>query len=90
MDAEIKQFCQKWNISEFSFFGSVNTDNFNADSDIDVLISFSENVSIGFFELSDMKDEVEKMFCRNVDIITRRGLEYSKNPLRKKSILKQF
>lgn len=87
MDKDIKRFCQKWNISEFAFFGSVNTEKFNSDSDIDILLSFKNNASIGFFELSDIKDELEKLLGRDVDIITKRGLEKSKNPVRKKSIL---
>lgn len=87
MDKEIKRICKKWNISEFSFFGSVNTERFNSESDIDILLTFKNNASIGFFELSDIKEELEKVLGREVDIITKRGLEKSKNPVRKKSIL---
>jgi predicted nucleotidyltransferase len=36
----IKPFCQKWQITEFSLFGSVLRDDFRPDSDLDVLVSF--------------------------------------------------
>lgn len=87
MEDKIKQICQKWDINEFSFFGSVNTNMFNSESDIDILLSFNDGVVVGFFELSDLKDELEKMLGRSVDIITKRGLDRSKNLIRKKSII---
>lgn len=37
----IAQFCRKWKIREFAFFGSVLRDDFRPDSDIDVLVTFS-------------------------------------------------
>ena len=36
----IAAFCQKWKITEFSLFGSVLTDEFRPDSDVDVMVSF--------------------------------------------------
>lgn len=39
---KIKAFCEKWKVVEFSLFGSVLRDDFRSDSDIDVLLSFSE------------------------------------------------
>ena len=86
MDEKIKIFCNKWQINKMSFFGSVNTEKFNTESDIDILLSFNDNVSVGFFELSDIKVELEHMFDRKVDIITDRGLSGSSNHIRKKSI----
>jgi hypothetical protein len=87
MKTKIKNFCQKWDIKEFSFFGSYNTEKFNSKSDIDVLVSFGEKSEIGFFELAQIKDELEAILGRNVDLVTRRGVESSKNHIRKNSIL---
>jgi len=34
---KIRAFCKKWKIRELSLFGSVITDDFRPDSDVDVL-----------------------------------------------------
>lgn len=39
---KIEEFCLKWNIVEFSLFGSILRDDFEPESDVDILISLSE------------------------------------------------
>jgi len=87
MNEKLKQFCKKWNIKELSLFGSAITDKFNNDSDIDILISFGKNSHYGLFELAEMKSELENIFGRQVDLVTRKSVESSSNYLRSKSIL---
>ena len=87
MDKAIKQFCNKWNVKELSLFGSFLTDKFNKESDIDILISFSENSHYGLFELVEMKSELEKIYGKEVDLVTRNSVEKSRNYIRSKSIL---
>ncbi len=41
---KIAEFCKKWKIREFSLFGSVLREDFRPDSDIDVLVTFSEKM----------------------------------------------
>jgi len=84
---KLVEFCQRWDIKEFSLFGSVLCDDFRADSDIDVLVSFSEDAARTLFDLVRMERELEDMFGRNVDLVSRRGIEMSRNPIRKKAIL---
>jgi len=36
---KIAEFCKRWSITEFSQFGSVLREDFDPDSDIDVLVS---------------------------------------------------
>lgn len=37
----IKEFCWRWQITEFALFGSVLRDDFRPNSDIDVLVTFT-------------------------------------------------
>ena len=61
------EFCQRWNITEFSLFGSALRDDFPPDSDVDVLVSIDPKAqNIGLFEIIDMKLELEQMFKRPV------------------------
>ena len=39
------------------------------------------------FDMSDMHDELRIIFGREVDLLTRRAVESSLNPIRKSSIL---
>ena len=87
MEKEIKQFCRKWNIRELSLFGSSLTDKFNNESDIDILVSFNENSHYGLFELAEMKSDLEKIYGRDVDLVTRKSVEKSSNYIRRESIL---
>lgn len=84
---KIADFCRRWKITEFSLFGSVLRDDFRPDSDVDVLVSFTEDAPWSFFDLVEMAEELRGIFGREVDLISRRGLEASRNPIRRKAIL---
>lgn len=84
---EIKAFCDRWQITEFALFGSVLRDDFRPDSDIDVLYVFDDNAKRTLFDLVDMKEELENLFKRKVDLVSRHGIEASRNYLRKQEIL---
>lgn len=86
MDA-IREFCQRWGIVEFALFGSVLREDFNDDSDIDVLVQFREDAHLTLFDLVEMGDELEVIFGRKVDLIDRKGVEESENYIRRKIIL---
>ncbi|MFQ5865915.1 MAG: nucleotidyltransferase family protein [bacterium] len=84
---QIAKFCQKWDIYEFSLFGSILRRDFREDSDIDVLITFAPESKYGLFDLVHMQEELKKIFGRKVDLITRRGIETSRNYIRRNAIL---
>ena len=86
-EEKIKEFCGKWKIIELSFFGSVLRDDFRPDSDIDVLVTFDESAHHTLFELVDMTEELKAILGREVDLVSRRGVESSRNYIRKKAIL---
>ena len=87
---KIVSFCKKWNISEFAFFGSVLRDDFDPkNSDIDIMITFTPNHHWGW-EIVTMKEELELIFKRPIDLITKKAIENSKNPFRKKEILESY
>jgi uncharacterized protein len=84
----IQSFCEQWNITEFALFGSVLRDDFRDDSDIDVLVSFADNATITLFDMIAMADELETIFNRKIDLMTKRSIEQSENFIRRDNILK--
>jgi predicted nucleotidyltransferase len=88
--AQIKKFCIKWKVTELALFGSVIRNDFDPiKSDVDVLITFEENHSWGW-EIVTMKEELEEIFKRPVDLVSKRAIENSKNPYRKNEILNSY
>ena len=81
---KIIAFCQKWKIKEFSLFGSVLRDDFQPDSDVDVLVSFEENAGWDLYDWVTMIDELKVIFGREVDLVSKKGL---RNPFRRHEIL---
>ena len=83
----IVDFCKRWKVKEFALFGSVLRDDFRPDSDVDVLITFDPSAELGLFEFSRMQKELCQLFGREVDLVSRRGIEASANHLRRTAIL---
>ncbi len=87
---EIEMFCKKWKIQEFALFGSVLRDDFDPQkSDIDILYVFSSDAKWGW-DIAKMKDELENIFNKSVDFVSKRAIEKSRNPYRKQEILNSY
>ena len=76
--AKIKSVCDKQKIKSLFAFGSVCTDKFNDQSDIDLLVIFKPmdfgDYADNYFQTADLFEEI---FNRKVDLITEKSL---KNP----------
>jgi len=57
-------------IKSVAVFGSCVNGTATADSDVDVLIDFESTAVIGFFALSDIKDNFELFLQKSVDLLT--------------------
>lgn len=83
----IAEFCRQWEIKELSLFGSALSDDFDEDSDVDLLVVFEDShrtFGSWMSELADMKNELERIFGRKVDLVTRKHI---RNPFIRHSIL---
>jgi len=84
---QIESFCRRWKIAEFAFFGSVLTEDFRPESDVDVLVSFWEDADWTLFDLVRMQEELSRILGRRVDLLDRRSVEASRNYIRRRHIL---
>lgn len=84
---EIADFCRRWNVREFAVFGSALRDDFQPESDLDVLVTFDEAASIGLPAFVRMHNELAAITGRSVDIIPRDAVVESTNQRRKQRIL---
>ena len=76
--------CKKYYIHELSIFGSSIRDDFNDDSDIDILVSFNNDSPITLFDIINLETEFSQLLHRTVDIVEKKAI---KNPIRKAKIL---
>ena len=67
---KICEFCKKHHICRLSLFGSVISENFRQDSDIDVLVEFEPGQVVGLLRLAGMELELSEILGRKVDIRT--------------------
>jgi uncharacterized protein len=85
---KLRDFCRKWKITEFALFGSVTRpEEFGPDSDVDVMVRFSDDARWTLFNIVHMEDELRDIFGRDVDLAEREGVEQSLNRYRRESIL---
>ena len=84
---EIIDYCQRWKIAELAVFGSVLRDDFKLNSDIDILVAFEADARWTLLDHVQMQDELGALFGREIDLVSRRGLENSRNLIRREAIL---
>jgi uncharacterized protein len=82
---DIEDLVKKYDIKEIAIFGSSIRDDFNENSDIDLLIEFNNSENISLFDIIDIQDYFRSITKRQIDIVEPSGL---KNPYRRDSILR--
>jgi len=81
---KIADFCRQRKITELALFGSALRDDFRPSSDIDILITFAPDSHYSFFDLVSIKEDLEHLFGREVDLVEKAAL---RNPFRRHGIL---
>jgi len=83
---DIQRVCKARHVVNLYAFGSVLTDKFRSNSDIDFLVEFEnlppEDYADNYFELCD---DLEQLLQRKVDLVTIRSV---KNPYFKNQVMK--
>ncbi|MFN8255598.1 MAG: nucleotidyltransferase family protein [Bacteroidales bacterium] len=75
---------QKYHINYLAVFGSVSRNENTENSDIDILVDFTQPIGIGFIDLAD---ELEHILNQKVDLVSRNAIkpkyfEHIKNDLK--------
>ena len=85
---QVADFCRRWKIAEMSLFGSVLREDFGPQSDVDVLVRFAEGADWSLLDHVAMQEELAGILGRKVDLVSLRGLERSRNWIRRRAILR--
>jgi predicted nucleotidyltransferase len=66
----LEEFCKRHHIRRLLFFGSVLRDDFDLNSDVDVLVEFEPGQVVGYLGLAAMEIELSEILKRKVDLRT--------------------
>ena len=66
----IDDFCQRNHIQRLSLFGSVLTERFRPESDVDVLVEFERGYTPSLLGMARMERELGEALARKVDLRT--------------------
>ena len=89
-ETAISALCHRWKIRELALFGSVLRDDFGQNSDLDIMVTFADDANWGLLDHVRMETEFEGLFGRDVNLITKRAVEQSRNWLRRQEILGSY
>jgi len=70
----VAEFCRRNRISRLALFGSVLTERFRPESDLDVLVEFEPDGEPGLIGLARMQLDLEAVVGRPVDLRTPKDL----------------
>ncbi len=74
----IIDLCRKHKVKTLAVFGSILTDRFNDQSDVDLLVNFDTTDHEKWDYVSnyfDFQEELEKVLGRKVDLVVEKGLK---------------
>jgi len=84
---QIAEFCRRWRISEFALFGSALRDDFDRNSDVDILVTFAPGADWSLLDHLQMEQELADLLERKIDLFSKRAVEQSHNLFRRREIL---
>ncbi|OFW27251.1 MAG: hypothetical protein A3H97_12935 [Acidobacteria bacterium RIFCSPLOWO2_02_FULL_65_29] len=85
--AGLAAWCRQWQVRELAVFGSVLRPDFGPASDLDFLVTFSPTAAWSLIDHERMRQELVDLLGRDVDLVSREGLERSANWIRRQMIL---
>ena len=78
IDQNIKQkiqLCEANKVRTLFAFGSVTTDRFNSDSDIDLVVDIDDNDPISYTDkYFNLKFQLEEIFKRHIDLLEQKAI----------------
>jgi len=75
---QITDLCRQYNVRRLFAFGSVITDRFNEQSDVDLIVDFDKQaIKDHFLNFFDFKYSLEEIFHREVDLLEEQPIRNS-------------
>lgn len=73
---QIIALCQAHKVKTLSVFGSILTNRFNSDSDVDLLVDFNNNEIDDYVSnYFDLRDSLSSLLGREIDLLEEKGIK---------------
>ena len=63
---------EKFHVNSIGLFGSIVRDDYTDNSDIDIIVDFSQPIGIEFVDLADL---IERKLQKNIDLVSKKGVK---------------
>jgi hypothetical protein len=83
----VREVCRAHAVARADVFGSVARGEAAPGSDVDMLVEFLPEARAGLLELGALREDLTEKLGRPVDVVSRRAIERSANPFRRRAIL---
>ena len=83
----VREVCARYPIARADLFGSVARGKAGPGSDVDVIVEFDSKAGVGLFEMGELREELAEALGCPVDVVSRRAVERSTNPFRRRAML---
>jgi uncharacterized protein len=83
----VGSICAAFPVARLEVFGSRAAGTAHAASDVDLLVEFLHGANAGLFEMGALQDALQERLSCRVDLLSRRAVEKSSNPYRRRAIL---
>jgi len=87
---QIKKICDSSSVESLFAFGSVTTDQFQAESDIDLLVEINDDDPLSYSDTYfNLKFQLEELFQRHIDLLEEKSIKnpYLKNEIENTKVL---
>ena len=85
-DGRLADLCRRYHVVTLELFGSRAKGTARPDSDVDLLVTFEQGKTPGLAFVA-LAEDLEALFGREVDLLTRECVEKDFNPYRRNNIL---
>lgn len=76
--SRLEEICRRHGVERLELFGSFASGGAGSSSDIDLLVTFNPDAKKGL-DFVELSFELEKLFGRSIDLLTRSSVERSPN-----------
>ncbi|WP_342087788.1 nucleotidyltransferase family protein [Dyadobacter sp. OTU695] len=66
------ELTDRYHVTSIGLFGSIVRDDFSSESDVDIIVDFSQPVGIEFVDLADL---IEERIGKPVDLVSKKGIK---------------
>jgi hypothetical protein len=83
----VQAVCARHPVARADLFGSVARGEAGPGSDVDLLVEFLPEAAVGLLEMGALREELADALACPVDVVSRRAVERSTNPFRRRALL---